>query len=508
MEQLIPHENMGRVQYIEKPVYEQVIVEENEEPQIYVGSLPNGLTEEEYPLKGYIKVPDKKIRFKEYVGRPNYVGFKYGVNLQSIRRTVDSESIATRTIVKPNSNEYATDGFCTIQRAEENILKENFIYDFTYYINKGLLKYSEINPDLYSSNPDKLSYYVKLARLNKENDQIILDLSAVMIELDKANADYETAVLGRDAAQEEIAKLIEIFKNNYDTYGNLIDVPWTFNKSKEYAQKTQTSSQEHPAKITGPDGTYDIIIPAMTTTVDYPKYNDTLRSYFDQMDTFQRNYEKFKNAAIEAKANKEKYEAERDRLLELEKEIVEKKNELNKLFYHKYSRYIQEGSWIDENYIDDNLYYLDALAVSRTSSVPKITYDIKVVDLYGAIGYEEDREILDFLLGDRTYIEDTDFFGYVKDTNRPYQEQIVVTEKTYVLEDNSQNKIQVKNYSTQFDSLFQRIAATSQTLQFNEGSYGRVSSILNNDGSIDADRLQQALNSASLAFKNSVNERS
>lgn len=506
MEQLIPHDNMGRVQYIEKPVYEQANIEENEEPQIYVGSLPNGLTEKEYPLKGYIKVPDKKIRFKEYVGRPNYVGFKYGVNLQSIRRTVDSESIATRTIVKPNSNEYATDGFCTIQRAEENILKENFIYDFTYYINKGLLKYSEINPDLYSSNPDKLSYYVKLARLNKENDQIILDLSAVMIELDKANADYETAVLGRDAAQEEIAKLIEIFKNNYDTYGNLIDVPWTFNKSKEYAQKTQTSSQEHPAKINGPDGTYDIIIPAMTTTVDYPKYNDTLRNYFDQMDTFQRNYEKFKNAAIEAKANKEKYEAERDRLLKLEKEIVEKKNELNKLFYHKYSRYIQEGSWIDENYIDDNLYYLDALAVSRTSSVPKITYDIKVVDLYGAIGYEEDREILDFLLGDRTYVEDTDFFGYIKDTGRPYQEQIVVTEKTYVLEDNSQNKIQVKNYSTQFDSLFQRIAATSQTLQFNEGSYGRVSSILNNDGSINADRLQQALDSTSLAFKNSINE--
>ena len=506
MEQIIPHDGMGRVKYIEKPVYEQTSIEEDEEPQIYVGSLPDNLAEEEYSLKGYIKVPSKAIRFKEYVGRPNYTGFKYGVNLQHIKRTIDSEAIATRTIVKPNSNEYATDGFCTIQRAEENILKENFIYDFTYYINKKMLKYSEINPDLYSSNPEKLGYYVKLARLNKENDQLILDLSAVMIELDKANADYETAVLGRDAAQEEIAKIIEILKNNYDTYGNLIDTPWTYNKSKEYAQKTQTSSYAHTATINGPDGTYEVEVPALTTVVEYPKYNDTIRNYFDQMDTLQRNHDAFKNAAIEAKANKEKYEAERDRLLELEKEIVEKKNELNKLFYHKYSRYIQEGSWIDENYIDDNLYYLDALAVSRTSSRPKITYDIGVVDLYGAIGYEEDKEVLNFELGDRTYVEDTEFFGYVKETNKPYQEQIVVTEKTYVLEDASANKIQVKNYSTQFDSLFQRIAATSQTLQFNEGQYGRVSSILNNDGSIDADRLQQALDSTSLAFKNSVNE--
>lgn len=119
-------------------------------------------------------------------------------------------------------------------------------------------------------------------------------------------------------------------------------------------------------------------------------------------------------------------------------EIANKKNELHKLFYHKYSRYIQEGSWVDENYIDDNLYYLDALSVSRTSSKPKVTYDIGVVDVSAAYEYEEDKIVLESQLGDRTYIEDTEFFGYRKDDyTKPYWELVIVTEKTYNITDPS-----------------------------------------------------------------------
>jgi phage minor structural protein len=59
-------------------------------------------------------VPEKKIRFKRYVGKENWNGFKYGVNLKHIKRTVDSNQISTRVIVKANKNEHGTDGFCTI----------------------------------------------------------------------------------------------------------------------------------------------------------------------------------------------------------------------------------------------------------------------------------------------------------------------------------------------------------------------------------------------------------
>jgi phage minor structural protein len=79
-------------------------------------------------------IPNKKIRFKRYVGQENWNGFKYGVNLKHIKRTIDSNQISTRVIVKPNKNEFAESGFCTIQRAHDNPLKENFLLDFSYYV--------------------------------------------------------------------------------------------------------------------------------------------------------------------------------------------------------------------------------------------------------------------------------------------------------------------------------------------------------------------------------------
>jgi hypothetical protein len=53
-------------------------------------------------------------------------------------------------------------------------------------------------------------------------------------------------------------------------------------------------------------------------------------------------------------------------------------------------------------------------------------------------------------IGDRTYIEDTEFFGWVGEPNnsRPYWEEVIISEIAYSLDDPSANKIQVKNYST------------------------------------------------------------
>jgi len=45
---------------------------------------------------------------------------------------------------------------------------------------------------------------------------------------------------------------------------------------------------------------------------------------------------------------------------------------LHAKFFKKYSRYLQEGTWQDESYIDDNKYYLDAVDVAYTSSRPQL----------------------------------------------------------------------------------------------------------------------------------------
>jgi hypothetical protein len=61
--------------------------------------------------------------------------------------------------------------------------------------------------------------------------------------------------------------------------------------------------------------------------------------------------------------------------------LLLEKEALHRAFYKKYSRFLQEGSWISEDYIDDNLYFLDAQSTLNTSAKPKITYNISVLEL-------------------------------------------------------------------------------------------------------------------------------
>jgi hypothetical protein len=119
------------------------------------------------------------------------------------------------------------------------------------------------------------------------------------------------------------------------------------------------------------------------------------------------------------------------------------KNNLNALFFKKYYRFIQEGSWKEDKYMDDTLYYLDALAVLRASAFPKVTYDIQVIDLETLKDYKG----YSFKIGDKTYIEDTEFFGYAQN-NKPFQEEVMVTKIEYHLDDASKNKITISNYRT------------------------------------------------------------
>jgi phage minor structural protein len=86
----------------------------------------------EYAING-----PKKVRFKRYIGQQNDVGFRYGVNLKDISRTVDSKAMVTKLIVKPNSNEFAPSGFCTIARAKANPIQDTVLFDFSSYFHNG-----------------------------------------------------------------------------------------------------------------------------------------------------------------------------------------------------------------------------------------------------------------------------------------------------------------------------------------------------------------------------------
>jgi hypothetical protein len=65
-------------------------------------------------------------------------------------------------------------------------------------------------------------------------------------------------------------------------------------------------------------------------------------------------------------------------------------------------------------------------------------------------GYENYK----FELGERTYIEDVEFFGYSLKDGTPYKEEVVISEITRELDSPEKNIIKIQNYKTQFEDLF------------------------------------------------------
>ena len=205
--------------------------------------------------------------------------------------------------------------------------------------------------------------------------------------------------------------------------------------------------------------------------------------------------------------------------------LIEEKSVIEKEFYKKYSRFLEEGTWSSQNYIDPELYYLDALQVSDTSAEPKVTYTINVLE----VSQLENLQNYDFRVGDKTYVEDTDFFGYLvqaiqistepseelpddevlttENTSNyeqlytpkigivktPVKEEVIVSEIEWHLDEPDNNTITVQNYKTRFEDLFQRISATVQTVQRNENTYPKTTSILNSDGLISSSLLADSL---------------
>lgn len=407
----------------------------------------------------------KWISFHEYAGADNFLGFKYGINLQSIQRELDSDSIASKLIVKNNSNEFADGGFCTISTSEENPIKENFILDFSYYINQGLLNFNQVNNDLYVDSPGQgyMGYYKKLRKLNEEveeNSRLQAELvSKTVPNLTSLKVNYET---NSDNSNERLVSLRDQIQR---TTGLTLE--------QLYADPTNSWWQDHDV--------YSLIVTCVRLKQNIAEYDRLLGIYSKDLEDSQNKLTMLQNRI---------------------EELTAAKRELNRIFYKKYSRYIQEGSWIDENYIDDTLYYLDGVSTLHTSSQPKATYTIKVVELSQLEGYE----LYNFKIGDKTFMEDVEFFGWADEKkSTPYKEEVVVTEIKFNLDDPTQNIVTVKNYKSNFEDLFQRINQITTNVQFSSGAYTKAASIVEPDGTINQLTLANSMANNTWVISNGNN---
>lgn len=403
----------------------------------------------EHDEKGYIKYNDegaplKWVQLKKEAGQETGIGFIYGVDLKGIVRNIKSDKISTKTIVSQNENEFGKNGFCSIARSEQNYPRENFIYNFDYYIQQGLLDGQALYNDLY--NTAGLAYYSKLHDLNTQYDKNLQNLLNKKSELTKQSAMSTVYTQYISSALDELHSI-------EDSLIKLAGVT-SFAEVEGYI-KTHYRDTKVKALMNNHSLTQNMI--------DY--YNALSRDILDSITLLEEYI---------------------DTVTARQSEIIDELTALNKQFYAKYARFIQEGTWTSEDYWDDDLYYLDALQVAYTSSRPQILYEINVLRLSDLADFKSKV----FHLGDISFVQDVKYFGYMPDKITPYKEKVILSEITSFFDTPDKDIVKVQNYKNQFDDLFQRITAATQSLEFSEGKYARAANIINSDGTIKSSVIQ------------------
>ena len=404
----------------------------------------------EHDEHGYIiyddGLPRKWIRLKRETGQETGIGFIYGIDLKGITRTLKSDKISTKTIVEQNENEFGKNGFCSIARSEQNYPKENFIYNFDYYIQHGLLDKNALYDDLYNI----MGYYPQLHTLNTEYAHNLELLTNYKLELTKQTATstvYNQYIL---STEDEISSID-------DSLMKLAGVK----KPEDVEEYINTHANDTKVQALISDKTQ-----LKTILKTYQILSQDLQTSINTL-----------NDEITTKTARQN-------------EIITELTALNKQFYVKYSRFIQEGTWTSEDYWDDDLYYLDAMQVAYQSSRPQISYEINVLRLSDLDDYSSKI----FNLGDISFVQDTEYFGYKEDKITPYKEKVVLTEITSFFDTPDKDTIKVQNYKNQFDDLFQRITAAVQNLEFTQGKYAKAANIMASDGTIRSSVIQNTFN--------------
>ena len=502
----------------------------------------------EHDERGYITYtdgkPNKYVYLKEYAGKDNYAGFKYGINLQSIERTVNSDEIVTKLIVDQSQSEYVDEGFVSIANAPSNTSGESYILNFDYYYNQGLL-------DRETIEEDKNKFIVTIASLNKqlqetEKQRRDLENSLTVLE-SKLNVFTELVETAEDNLSRALGEFEELTGETYESYrrkhnnqeiqtddqlteedtifdllGEIYTNSATINNysglltniEQEYWQirNQLRGSENYKVKIwVGRDDLkqrhvfveLDDYLPDFSFTLGGSTYTSTVSKKFFDITTnattitfsAPQDYQVESSYEINdsvVKSFRIRSDESVDGIEDIIEDLQEQKDQKTKEFNNKYSRYIQEGTWNSTDYIDSEQYYLDALQVSNTSAQPTVSYTINVVEISELEGFE----LYTFDTGNKTYVEDTEFFGWANVNGHltPAREEVIVSEVEWHLDRPEENIITVQNYKTRFEDLFQRISAAVQTVQYNEATYAKISSLLDANGTLNQNVLLDSLN--------------
>lgn len=391
----------------------------------------------------------KEFWFKETCIKQNFSGFHKGVNLSSLSRNMVSDDIVTKMYVEDQESDYADNGFVTIRTSSLNPWGENYYYNFQYYVNQKLLNTMfDEKTLLIDVELDEL--YTKVKGINSQIFELNDKTSEAKVELSNLNARLTSLSVSIAAMKERVTSL-------------------------------EADIENYPYEITDDDIPPDV----QNMTSNLESYSIIKEKYEKEQKETQDAYDSLKG----------EYDADITTIQSLQKE----KEEYIFAFEKKYAQYIKEGVWSDSSYVDNDTYYIDSQKVMNTSSMPKTDWTISVID--GSVF----EELSDFKVevGDQTILVDNEFFGIQSNPEENYVFEVLISGIKDCLDEPTENIIEVRNYLTSFEDIFQRIAAATQTLELNEQTYDK-SAYFTADGQIDQDILQKTLTQNALILANSI----
>lgn len=380
--------------------------------------------------------PIKYIVFKEDLTKNKCLTFTDGLDLISINKNLDSESLATQLYVKPNVTEAVDGGIVTIANSTLNPSRDTYILNFDYFVENGMIQLENLVED-------QANFYKQISKINLEYDEEEKELRKLKAELDSTLA------------------LEQVYKNYSPEISDQInenrnDIIFFVNGARDYSEAV-ISCDNYVVALNHifnkdfknhlvPSRVVTLLMTNLTLGNQYMEAEEKLQEIEDKLGVLRSRI-----APLEYRINE---------LLQLR--IITQKN-----FVQKYGQFIFEGVWESSDYIDENKYYYDAVNVASTSARPTIKYTFNVMRL-GAL---EEYNTRQFEVGDIGYVQDSKLLGYKADGITPIKEKVVISEITYYFDESNKDKVTVQNYRTQFEDLMSRIVAQVQTPKYTPTAY-------------------------------------
>lgn len=513
----------------------------------------------EYDRNGKVKLDEdgkmkKHVCFLTEKGTEQPLGFRYEKNLSSITRTLNSESLTTRLYVENVDSELSSSGLCSIETAEDNIGKNSYIMNFSYYTQMGMLNEEQVKRDLYGIDKGDFAFLPTIGYYNKQYDNLtnlIVNMTGEqMTSLEAENIVNVTGITTALEERQKVGRTMYQFKTRMISKGqqNYVKTDTYVSYLKKYREQATNlySNIEilffsndkfcFPIDIGDEENDYEptwkiidlnnneysylknyycngeifwrLMFNGWKDEQDLPellKNHTELLSYeppYESWDVFKEKVvDKYYYPTCGKLGQYKSLKIQVDEWKKQKAKYLKKINELSTEFYQKYEPYIKEGTWTDDNYLTDNEYYWAAESVLNDSCKPQITYDIKVLDISPIPEYQDDYT---FDLADTTFIEDIDFFGINKHTGLPNRQKVILTAIEDDLDLPNNNSITIQNYTTSFDELFEQITASVQSLTFNENTYKRASNFTSLQA-VDSESLQKTLDDGQLTLLDANN---